>query len=89
MLAFVNQNLWEGWVRALAVPPTLAHEVTLLKDLMLHWQGRKFQGSCAVRQLHSDSSDYMWAGLDIQSGSHVQDFWSERTLHHINVKELS
>ena len=89
MLAFVNQNLWEGWDRALAVPPTLAHEVTLLKDLMLHWQGRKFQGSCAVRQLHSDSSDYMWAGLDIKSGIHVQDFWRERTLHHINVKELS
>ena len=57
MLAFVNQNLWEGWDRALAVPHTLAHEVTLLKDLMLHWQVRKFQGSCAMRQLHSESSD--------------------------------
>ena len=56
---------------------------------MLHRPGRKFQGSCAVRQLHSDSSDYMWAGLDIQSGIHVQDFWRERTLHHNIVKELS
>ena len=37
MLTFVNQNLWEGWYKALLVPLTLAEEVRLLKDRMLHW----------------------------------------------------
>ena len=55
MLAFVNQHLWEGWDRALPIPPFLKEEVLHIKDLMLQWQGRVFHGSCAVRHLHSDS----------------------------------
>jgi hypothetical protein len=29
-----------------------------------------------------------WAGLDIQNGTVVQEFWRENGILHINVKEL-
>ena len=40
------------------------------------------------RELHSDSSTWAWAGLDLKSGRFVQDFWEERAQWNINVKDL-
>ena len=50
--------------------------------------GRNFQGMCPVRFLHSDSSDQVWAGLDTTTNTAVQDFWRDKSVFHINVKEL-
>ena len=50
--------------------------------------GRAFQGMCPVRFLHSDSSDQVWAGLDTTTNTAVQDFWRDKSVLHINVKEL-
>ena len=41
-----------------------------------------------MRKLHSDSSNHTWAGLDIKNGTVVQEFWREKGVLHINVKEL-
>ena len=41
-----------------------------------------------MRQLHSDSSQNQWAGVDIKNGTVVQEFWREKGILHINVKEL-
>ena len=52
------------------------------------WKGRTFQGKTAVRELHSDSSQEAWAGVDITTGKIIQEFWREKSVLHINVKEL-
>jgi hypothetical protein len=41
-----------------------------------------------VRTLYSDSSQKAWAGVDVSSGSIVQEFWRGKQVLHINVKEL-
>ena len=51
------------------------------------WKGRPFV-SKASQQIHSDSSTIAWAGLDIQTGKFVKDFWRKKASLHINVKEL-
>ena len=43
---------------------------------------------CPVRFLHSDSSDQVWAGLDTTTNTAVQDFWRDKSMLHINEKEL-
>ena len=40
------------------------------------------------RNLHSDSSQVAWAGLDVHNGTLVQDWWQENRALQINVKEL-
>ena len=59
-----------------------------MHGLMEVWKGRKFQGKTPVRELHSDSSQTAWAGVDVKSGTLVQEFWREKQVLHINVKEL-
>ena len=56
--------------------------------LMQAWKGRVFQGKTAIRELHSDSTQEAWAGVDVTSGQIVQEFWREKHHLHINVKEL-
>ena len=41
-----------------------------------------------MRELHSDSSQEAWAGVDVTSGQIVQEYWREKRHLHINVKEL-
>ena len=41
-----------------------------------------------TRNLHSDSSNHAWAGIDVKNGQIVQEFWREKNGLHINVKEL-
>ena len=89
MVGFVNQAFTAGWNKALPIPMSLQEQVREVKQLIEGWQGRLFQGRCAVRNLHADSSDHAWGGVDLTSGQCVQEFWrSDRKLH-INIKELS
>ena len=89
MLAFVRQNSVFGWDQPLPVPLSLKTEVLEIKDLLLHWNGRQFQGKVPVREFHSDSSNWAWGGVDPASGEHVQEFWRDKKGLHINVKELT
>ena len=69
---FVKEQTHQGWDRKLPVPGALQEEVRELKDLLKNWAGRPFQGKVAVRQLHSDSSQTGWAGLDSRRGAVAQ-----------------
>ena len=88
MSMFVKEQTHQGWDRKLPVPDSLQEEVRELKDLLKNWAGRPFQGKVAVRQLHSDSSQTGWAGVDSRTGAVVQEFWRGQDGLHINVKEL-
>ena len=59
-----------------------------MKSLMESWKGRKFQGKTPVRELHSDSSQTAWAGVDVTGGAIVQEYWRDRKTLNINVEEL-
>ena len=54
---------------------------------MAGWSGRPFLASPS-RVLHSDSSTHGWGGLDAGTGEMVQEYWREKAVLHINVKEL-
>ena len=41
-----------------------------------------------MRELHSDSSQEAWAGVDVTAGALVQEFCRDKICLHINVKEL-
>ena len=70
------------------IPQELQNQVMEMKEIMEKWKGRKFEGKIPVRELHSDSSQNAWAGVDVTSGKMVQDFWRDKSGLHINVKEL-
>ena len=74
MLQFVTQNRKWGWDRQLEIPANLQQEVKDLNQLTSNWKGRSFQDKVPVRNLHSDSSDTAWAGVDIKTGTVVEDF---------------
>ena len=88
MLAFVRQHQQFHWDKSLPIPPPLQGEVQKLLDLMSVWKGRSLDGRVPVRQLHSDSSDTMWAGVDLHTQSRVQEYWRGEGVLHITVKEL-
>ena len=88
MLAFVRQHQTQGWDRSLPLSPLLKEEIFHLLDLMKCWKGRKLEGQVPVRQLHSDSSDFMWAGLDLKTQRRVQEYWRQDGVLQITVKEL-
>jgi hypothetical protein len=85
---FINQHQPQGWDQKFQIPPALHQQVRELNGLMHSWQGRQLGGWVAVRNLHSDSSDLAWAGVDMNTGTVVQEFWREQGCLHINVKEL-
>jgi hypothetical protein len=88
MVGFVSQATQHGWAKKLLIPASLQKEVRDIKLLIEGWQGRRFQDRVPVRDLHSDSSDWAWGGLDSTSGRQVQEFWREDQILHINVKEI-
>jgi hypothetical protein len=71
-----------------AIPTILKEQVKEMGILIETWKGRNFQGRATVRELHSDSSQEAWAGVDITTGNIVQEYWREKRHLHINVKEL-
>ena len=48
--------------------------------LMDQWKGRTFQGKTTLGELHSDSSQEAWAGVDVTAGTLVQEFLERKTL---------
>ena len=88
MVQFVNQQESQGWDKRLPIPNMLKQQVREMSSIMEFWKGRTFQGKTAVRELHSDSSQEAWAGVDITTGKMVQEFWRDKSVLHINVKEL-
>ena len=87
MLAFI-QRCHQGWDVSHPIPESLKAEVRELKSLLLGWKGRPFSQSQPVRTIHSDSSDWAWAGVDCK-GNLVRDFWRQQSTWHINLKELA
>ena len=84
----VNQQEQIGWDRKIQIPSALKAQVKEMGSLMDQWKGRTFQGKTPVRELHSDSSQEAWAGIDVKTGTLVQEFWRDKRGLHINVKEL-
>ena len=88
MMLFVQKHKISGWDKRHAVPLGLQQQVREVKDLMETWEGRTLGGLTPVRELHSDSSDFGWGGVDLTTGAAIQEFWREQSGLHINVKEL-
>jgi hypothetical protein len=88
MKCFIDLQGQGGWDRMHPLPVSLVNQVKEVKDLLQTWQGRQFQARCPIRKLHSDASNVGWGGLDIQSGTGLQEFWRQENGLHINVKEL-
>jgi hypothetical protein len=88
MVQFVNHQEVHGWDKKLLIPNQLKTQVQEIGVLLTTWKGRNFQGKATVRELHSDSSQEAWAGVDVTSGKLVQEFWRQKRHLHINVKEL-
>ena len=88
MVRFLAQQRVFGWDKKLMVPISLQSQVREIQQLMHTWKGRKILGRVPVRDLHSDSSNFAWAGVDPQKGLLVQDYWRDQQGLHNNVKEL-
>ena len=87
-MQFVQHQQFSGWDIKHPVPTSLQSQVREVKALMESWEGRTLGGLAPVRELHSDSSNFSWGGLDLTTGAGVQEFWREESGLHINVKEL-
>ena len=68
MLRFVDLHKVHGWDKTHPIPPDLKLEVLKVKELVQAWEGRQFQGICPVREIHSDSSQEGWGGVDLTGG---------------------
>jgi hypothetical protein len=88
MLNFIQQVRQLGWDHQVPIPQDLKQEVRDLNVITLGWQGRPFLEKVYKTHLHSDSSQVAWAGVNIQTGQKVQEFWREQKTLHINLKEL-
>ena len=88
MVMFLKDNKKAGWDNPCTIPRVLQDQIRAIKDLTLKYTGRVFQSAKMNRKLASDSSDMAWAGLDLQTGDFLQEFWREEQVLHINVKEL-
>ena len=88
MLVFVNRAPELGWDHKMLIPELIKEQLREYKQLMLEWDGRKFLDKLPSVTLHSDSSQWAWAGLKVNTQEIVQDFWREEASQHINWKEL-
>ena len=70
------------------LPLQMQEEIQLLLEQSTVWKGRPLEGKVSIRTLHSDSSDIMWAGVDLKTGEKIQEYWRTKTALHITAKEL-
>ena len=77
----------DSWDSFHSISPEIKDQLREVKSLMAGWSGRPFLASPS-RVLHSDSSTHGWGGLDAGTGEMVQEYWREKAVLHINVKEL-
>ena len=76
MKEFVNQQAHLGLYFLQKMPQHLKQEVNDFYYLKNNLDRQTFFfGKIPLRQLHSDSSNHAWAGLDIKNGTVVQEFW--------------
>jgi hypothetical protein len=87
-VALCENSLPKSWDTKEHVPKELREQILEVKELMLSWEGRDFYQNMQGLVLHSDSSDFAWAGIDVQSKQVIQDFWRENSALHINQKEI-
>ena len=71
LVQFVNLQETRGWDRKIIIPTNLQDQVREMKGFMESWKGRTFQGKTPIRELHSDSSQEAWAGVDVTTGKIV------------------
>ena len=88
MVSFTSLAKSQGWDTPQQIPPDLKIQIKDIKDLLLTWQGRKMEGKIPIRTLHSDASNHGWAGVDLETGAKIQEFWRGQDGLHINTKEL-
>jgi hypothetical protein len=88
MLSFIQQVRQLGWDHQVPILQDLKQEVRDLNVITLGWQGRPFFEKVYKTHLHSDSSQVASAGVNIQTGQKVQEFWREQKTLHINLMEL-
>ena len=86
ILAFINAHSAQGWDQQASIPETLKQEVRDLNSLTQNWPGRPFLAKPQMT-LHSDSSNFGWAGLNLTTRQAIHDFWRDDKSH-INQKEL-
>ena len=72
MIHFIKTYQNISWDRLFPLPPQIPLEVSQLLNLMSTWKGRILDGQIPVKFLHSDSSDTVWAGLNLQTKEYVQ-----------------
>ena len=84
---FVNFQKSHGWDYLINIPRDLKDQLRELKSVLQNWQGRPFE-KASTKILHSGSSDFVWAGVNTQSGEAVQEFWRQKSSLHIHMKEL-
>ena len=87
LMVFSNLHTRRGWDHQNVIPQALKDQIKELKALLDPELGRPFHEK-VTRVLYSDSSDLAWGGLDQNSGQMVQNFWRDKKLWHINLKEL-
>ena len=88
MVTFVNQHHHHSWDKKHSVPLVLKEQVLEVKDLMIQWTGRPFFTKENRLVLHSDSSHFQWAGINLATQEIIQDWWRDKVSLHINHKEL-
>jgi hypothetical protein len=87
LVGFVNLQTSLGWDHVFPLPPDLKVQLREIKNLLDSWTGRPF-ASPIQQELHSDSSDLAWGGLDINTKKFVHEFWRTQSSQHINWKEM-
>jgi hypothetical protein len=87
LLQFSNLHKTKGWDHGVPLAYEFRQQVVELETYLHPGFGRKFF-TPPSRNLHSDSSQEGWGGLDPESGALVHDFWRHQRTLHINYKEL-
>ena len=89
MLRFIQAEKTQGWDHSQLISPLLKQEIVKLTQQLQEWKGRSLDKKVKLRELHSDSSDTIWAGVDIEKGIFTQEYWRDKSGLHITIKELT
>jgi hypothetical protein len=87
LVAFLAKTGGAAWESKHRLSREIKDELSTVKDLLQKWEGRPFVAK-PTRTLHSDSSDLGWGGIEPKTGRLIQEFWREKRVLHINLKEM-
>ena len=88
LVQFVKMQEKHGCDKQISIQLEVKNQVMEMAEIIKAWKGRTFGGKTPIRNLHSDSSQESWAGVDLTTPKLVQEFWRDQRSLHINVKEL-